>query len=166
MVYVNDAACNGCGECADVCPNSALVFQNDHAVIFQELCEECEICIDACPCSAILSTQEHPDSREVIQVQVSSPERPILLNELSDRVSMQDRILPVIGSVLLWSGRELLPRLTDVALGYLDRRIQYSSSVPDREFAAKRDCQVSMSNRKGRRLRRRQRQRKSIQTKN
>jgi NAD-dependent dihydropyrimidine dehydrogenase PreA subunit len=164
MVYINDAACNGCGECAEVCPNSALVIQNNQAVILQELCEECEICIDACPQSAILSAQELPDSRDVIQVPVSFPERPILLNEHSDRVSMRDRVLPVVGSVLLWSGRELLPRLADVALGYLDRRIQYSSSVPDRAFAAKRDRQVMMSNRKGRRVRRRQRVRKSIQT--
>jgi hypothetical protein len=32
-------------------------------------------------------------------------------------------VLPMLGSVLLWTGRELMPRLADLALKTLDQRI-------------------------------------------
>jgi len=165
MVFINDAACNGCGECVDACPNGALVFHNDHAVILQELCEECEICIDACPQCAILSAQEVQDSREVIRVPVLSGEVSVSHIELPERVPVRELVIPIIGSAVLWFGRELLPRLADMALGYMDRRIQLYSSAQDQKVSARSDRQVSVSMRKGRRVRRRQRIRKSIQTK-
>ena len=165
MVFINDAACNGCGECVDVCPNGALVFQNNHAVILQDLCQGCEICIDACPQRAILSAQEVQDCREVIRVPVMTPEVSVSHIELPERVPARELVFPVIGSAMLWFGRELLPRLADMALGYMDRRIQLSSSAQIQKVKARSFRQVSASMRKGRRVRRRQRIRRSIQTK-
>jgi hypothetical protein len=43
-------------------------------------------------------------------------------------------LLPAIGSVLLWTGRELVPRLADMALAALDRRIGRANLVSDDQY--------------------------------
>ena len=165
MVYVNVAVCDGCGECVDICPNGALVFQNNHAVILQDLCQDCEICIDACPQSAILSVREVQDSGEVMREPELSRVVSVSHIEPPERVPVRELIIPIIGSAVLWFGRELLPRLADMALGYMDRRIQLDTFAHHQKISARSDRQVSASMRKGRHVRRRQRIRKSIQTK-
>jgi len=45
--------CVGCGACADVCPESAIVV-DDIAVIDAKLCIDCGACIDECPADAIV----------------------------------------------------------------------------------------------------------------
>ena len=62
--------------------------------------------------------------QEVIRMpEVPSPVIPANEN------GMRDVVLPVVGSFLLWTGRELIPRLVDVALGRLDQRIQSSTAT-------------------------------------
>ena len=121
MVYVDDNACNGCGICADICPTGALFFQNNRAFIDQDLCQGCEVCLDACPQNAILSGEMVPAPPEILCMS----EVPAQL-ELNEQAGLRDMVLPVIGSLLLWTGRELVPRLADAALGYLDQRLQSS----------------------------------------
>ena len=123
MVYVNDRTCNGCGECVGVCPTGALVFQNNRAFIDQDICQRCEICLDACPQGAIISGEMITEPQVVIRM----PDVPSQLSP-TDQVGLRDMVLPAVGSLLLWTGRELVPRLADIALGYLDQRLQSSSS--------------------------------------
>lgn len=52
QVAVEEAACTGCGICADVCPTGAIAV-NDVAEINPELCTGCGICIDNCPAGAL-----------------------------------------------------------------------------------------------------------------
>ena len=52
MVTVNGSECVGCGACADVCPQGAIVVE-DIAVIDAGKCVDCGACIDACPSEAI-----------------------------------------------------------------------------------------------------------------
>ena len=162
MVYVNDINCNGCGECVDVCPTGALVFQNKRAFIDQELCQGCEVCMEVCPNGAILSGDWVPVSRDVIHMpetvsaQVHSP------TEQADPIDLRDALLPAMGSILLWAGRELVPRLADLTLGYLDRKIQSAQSISTerREFSgASRASNSTRGYAHGRRRRRRKNRR-------
>jgi ferredoxin len=45
--------CTGCGNCLDVCPPQAIIFQNEKAHIEDDLCEECGFCVAECPVKAI-----------------------------------------------------------------------------------------------------------------
>lgn len=129
MVYVNDTACNGCGACVDICPSGALIIQNHCAFIDQELCRGCELCLDACPMGAILSGEKLPAPPEVIHMPEIVPAPLPSQVETVEQVGLRDMVLPAIGSLLLWTGRELVPRLADAVLGYLDRKTQ-SSPAP------------------------------------
>jgi ferredoxin len=160
MVYVNAEVCNGCGECVSVCPNGAMILEDNHAFIDQELCQECEVCVDSCPQGAILTGEPTPIEGEVIKVPSATPAEIVAMPEQPYHISLQNAILPTIGSALMWTGRELLPRVADLALEYLDRRVQSSQSAPTQKFVRQRNCQVSRPLRGGGRGRRRQRRRR------
>jgi NAD-dependent dihydropyrimidine dehydrogenase PreA subunit len=161
MVYIDDTVCNGCGDCVDVCPTGALVFQNDCAFIHQDLCEGCEICIDACPQGAILTVEAFPVKCEPIEVLATVPDRSTSLTNRSDSISIREVIFPAISSALLWTGRELVPRLADVALGYLDQRIQSSQSAPTLAYATRGGNQFPKSTRGCKQVRNQRRRRKN-----
>lgn len=157
MVIINDTDCNGCGECVDVCPNGALILQNNHAFINQEFCQGCEICLDACPQGAILTGEHHPVASEVIRIPAVPEREPSWLTETAEPIPLREMVFPAISSVLVWTGRELVPRLADFALGVLDRRIQTANSVPNNQYPMQHSRNFSTSTRGRRRGRRRQR---------
>ena len=128
MIYVNNLACDGCGECFGVCPTGALIYQNHRAFIDQEHCLDCSVCLDACSKGAILSGERQSATPEIIRI-AEVPKQV----EPGEKSSLHDIVLPAIGSLLLWTGRELAPRLADVALGYLDQRIQRSRTAPPQQ---------------------------------
>jgi heterodisulfide reductase subunit A len=45
--------CNGCGDCADVCPESAITIIDDKPEINEIMCTGCGACIPACPTDAL-----------------------------------------------------------------------------------------------------------------
>jgi ferredoxin len=156
MVYVNDIACDGCGVCMDICPTDALIFQNNRAFINQDFCHGCELCLDTCPKGAIVVGEMQPAAPAVIQM----PEVPSLA-EPADQTGLRGMVLPAIGSLLLWTGRELVPRLADAALGYLDQRIQSSQSPAPQQLDVRGTGQESRSTSRSGRGRRRQRHRRN-----
>ncbi len=156
MIYINDLACNGCGACVDSCSTGALIFQNTRAIIDQDLCRECEVCLDACPQCAIISGERQPVTPAVIQM----PEFPSQV-ERTHQVGLRDMVLPAISSLLLWTGRELVPRLADAALGYLDRKTQSSSSLAPQELGLRGGGRASNPGTWNGSGRRRQRHRKN-----
>jgi MinD superfamily P-loop ATPase len=68
MIYVNDPACNGCGECVDKCHSGALILQNNCAYIQQDLCQGCEACLEACSRGAIISGEMLSMTQELIHI--------------------------------------------------------------------------------------------------
>ena len=52
---VNDELCSGCRFCNQLCPYSAIEFNEEkrHSHIISALCKSCGVCVAACPSSAI-----------------------------------------------------------------------------------------------------------------
>ena len=139
MMYVDETRCTGCGECVEVCPTDAIRLERGMAVIDQAECTECEVCLEACPERAILSVSEPvveeaglPAVRpapEVIRIRVPPPAvRPA--SEVAP-VPWRARVLPAVGAMLAYVGRELVPRIVPAVLDALERRPS-QSEVSDR----------------------------------
>jgi len=56
---VNKEKCDGCGECVEVCPISAIQIQNGKAVV-SDNCIDCGICVRSCPIGAISLLEKRP----------------------------------------------------------------------------------------------------------
>lgn len=129
MIYVDEARCTGCGECAEVCPTVAIRLEKGVAVVDQAQCTECEVCLEVCPEGAILSVSEPlaekaglPAVRpkpEVISIRV--PQTAVVPASEVAPVPWRVRVLPAVGAALAYVGREL-PRIVPVVLDALERR--------------------------------------------
>jgi len=49
----NSEACDGCAECVDACPASAIALNNERLAINEIMCNGCGACIPACPNNAL-----------------------------------------------------------------------------------------------------------------
>ena len=161
MVLINTKDCNGCGICIDSCPVGAIFLQNNKAFIDTNLCEECEECLDTCPQRAIIHSS-------TVQIQEMTPSVPIEIpavvisnQDQQKSTTQQNAVIPVISSMLLWTGRELAPRLLNLALDYVERRIQHAETGLCRYPS--QDRQRFLSQAGGRRRRQRQRRSKNFQ---
>ena len=54
MAYNITDACIGCGTCAGICPNEAIVEGDDKYVIDADKCIDCGACAGECPVEAIV----------------------------------------------------------------------------------------------------------------
>ena len=62
---VDEALCNGCGKCREICRYNAIAVLNDNVLVFEELCHGCGSCSYFCPQGAI-----HERDREVGVVEI------------------------------------------------------------------------------------------------
>ena len=120
MITVQTERCDGCGACVDCCPTGAILLQNGVATVSQDLCQECEACLEVCPQGALVRQEQVQPAVEVIQM----PAVPPVPVAASQPVRIRERLWPAIGTFLVWTGRELAPRLAEIALNYLDQRVQ------------------------------------------
>ena len=158
MIFVNYKDCNGCGVCLDACTFDAILLQNEKATIDQDLCDGCRVCIETCPQGAIVFREIAPVPEKVVMVPEVSPVgiTPIKTQEAPN--SFRSLTLPALGSVLLWTGREIIPRLANLALNYLDQRIGSADPGLTNKKSQLREQRTSMP---GGGRRRRQRQRRN-----
>lgn len=156
MIVINYEDCNGCGECVDICSENAIILQNGKAVLDHELCKGCQVCIESCPQGAIICRDPVPSCGEVIKI--SEHDYLDVVPGDAHRGSIQDRTLPVLSSMLLWTGREILPRLANLALDYLDRSF-LSKDSRDTTYSIKDRVRTQAMKENGRRVRQRRRRR-------
>ncbi len=150
MIAINYEDCNGCGECVEICPTGAIILQNGKAALDESLCEGCQVCVDSCPQGAIVIREPIPVGGGVIRI--SEPAPSMVVPEAPRGVSIREAVLPAFGSILLWTGREIMPRLANLALDFLDRRIQSNDPGENNQSITRRG-----GNKRGRRTRQRQR---------
>ena len=114
--------CTGCGICVETCPNGALHLVDGLAVLEQAACTQCQVCIDACPEGAIIAVEMPVIVAEPVPAQpVHEPQAMI-----TKPVPIDAK--PWLLSLLTFAGQEILPRLADVLVGALDRRLALAQS--------------------------------------
>ena len=150
-VYVDGKKCTGCATCVEVCPTGAIAIVDEIATINQERCDACEACLEACPNGAILVVTEAVEEKAMLpRVQPRSrvaPRRPTSLT-----VPLRTQLVPLVGSALVFLGREVVPRLIPRLVNALDRRTNKPTTSASRPAPAS-----SGKGRGGRRFRKRRR---------
>ena len=109
--------CTGCGDCLDVCPVEAISMHNYKAWIDSETCLDCRACVQVCRVDAICPTTlavpvEAAPVRSIVVRQPAELERPT-----------SQPAVPWTRAALTFAGREILPRVVDVVIGALERRL-------------------------------------------
>ncbi|MGD8456157.1 MAG: 4Fe-4S binding protein [Anaerolineales bacterium] len=153
MIAIDQTRCTGCGECVSVCPNGAVTLVAGIASVNEAVCEECEVCLGVCPHNAIISVEAVepelsrgtlPDPKPA-QIQVESTSPPSV-----------KEALPVLSSVMVSTGREVLPRLASMAMDLLDQRVRPADNNSQVKNAQTRQ-QLPKQGKRGRQRRQRRR---------
>ncbi len=159
MLYVDHAQCTGCAVCVEACPTGAISLdeREDVATIDLALCNECLACLDVCPTGAIQRAESSelvpavegevvegevvrgevtptveavgPARSEQIEPAIPRPANVVRVKPQITALSPRNWALPAIGSALLWTGREVVPRLASLALALWDRRTRPAGQV-------------------------------------
>lgn len=155
MFFVNTKICNGCGNCLEVCPSDAIKLDHNLAFIDQDICQGCAACMDACPQGAILEQEpvliesQVADLVPVVDTAISvAPDQPRSL-------SWREAVI----STLLWTGREIAPRLANLAVDFLEGRVQSTPTNQSRQNISVSGRPSGPRNGTGQRRRQRRRQR-------
>jgi NAD-dependent dihydropyrimidine dehydrogenase PreA subunit len=121
MIIIDSGRCNGCGACVEHCLQGAIRLVDGLAGIDQSKCTVCGACLDVCPEEAISSVDE-----PVIEAELVPAEATLTAVDAQGQRAVGPRrglaVLPWLGAALTFVGREVFPRLLDVALDAWDRR--------------------------------------------
>jgi ferredoxin len=151
--------CDGCGMCMPFCPDRAIYLVDGGAAVDSTLCWECEACIAACPKDAIVITEqvEEPTLASA-RVPAIRPEPEVIrVGPEATPVLRRARLLPMVGTALIWTAREIVPRLARHCLESLDRRGTDKRLVGNTQFAPHNGSLVRGRGSGGGRRRRRRR---------
>lgn len=142
MIGIRAEQCTGCGACLEVCPTAALYLVEGKATLDRALCRECEACLAACPTGAITVAAQDEAVADEARVPALRPEPEVIQIRTAPRPApLRARVLPLVGSALLWAERDLLPWLADV----LDRREQRTTHLSTRTGASSREILKSQA---------------------
>jgi len=125
ILQVNQEFCSGCGACVDTCCVGAIQMLDQHAVIDEALCTQCEACVDACLNGAITALSVSARCMPVMVPPVAeSRPVPVQGGIVQPETAMPARGLAALaGAVLAYLGHEVAPRLVDVLITLLERRL-------------------------------------------
>ena len=107
MIDINKQACDGCGQCVDMCPNGALQLVGGVAQLDQSLCQECETCVEVCPTGALLSVIEPVEMEE--HTIALSTSLPVMKMDAPIAESRRDRGSSWMGAALQFMVHEAIP---------------------------------------------------------
>jgi Fe-S-cluster-containing hydrogenase component 2 len=129
VIQVNQELCNGCGVCADACSDGAIQLVDQRAVIDDALCTACEVCIEACSNGAIAAYSMVEPSVSIVTLPAAEAGPVPVLKKvvLPEAVAPSRGLLPLAGAALAFLGREVAPRLVDVVVDTLERRLARST---------------------------------------
>lgn len=156
MMYVDVARCTGCGACVEACPAGAIQVIEDergrYAQIDVETCRMCEACLASCPEEAIMVQLEG---------ELVSPEETMPAVAPSRAVQLAWPVPKAViwaGAVLALAGRQILPRVADLLVDAVARRVsQPSTPMSDLQPRSDRFSNLPA----GRQYRHRQRRRRA-----
>jgi anaerobic sulfite reductase subunit C len=95
-IYTND--CTGCGTCTFMCPEKAIIMEDDRAKILWDICNLCGACVGACPSNLI--SEEWKSYRIIVGGKVGK--HPKLGKELTGAKSTQEAVA-IFRKIIDWS---------------------------------------------------------------
>ncbi|MCZ7371150.1 MAG: 4Fe-4S binding protein [Candidatus Methanoperedens sp.] len=95
---INTGECTGCGTCTFMCPEKAIVLEDDKAKILWDKCNLCGACIGACPSDLI--TEEWKGYRLFVGGMIGK--HPKLGKELTDAKSPEEAVA-IFRKIIEWS---------------------------------------------------------------
>jgi NAD-dependent dihydropyrimidine dehydrogenase PreA subunit len=125
VIQVNQELCTGCGACIDACSVEAIQLLDQCAVIDDVLCTQCEACIDACPNEAITTRSILEPGGSIMTLPAVVP-TPVPVRDraaLPETAAPARGLAPLAGAALAFLGSEVAPRLVDVLVAALERRL-------------------------------------------
>jgi NAD-dependent dihydropyrimidine dehydrogenase PreA subunit len=138
VIAIDAERCTGCAACVEVCPTGALYLVDGRATVDGALCRECEACLAACPSGAIILTEQEETVAEAARLPALRQEA-IQVRTQAAPAPLRSRVLPLIGSALVWAEREILPWLAD----FLDRQEHRTTRLSARDGARRREAPAS-----------------------
>ncbi len=128
IIQINKDLCLGCGICMDVCQSGAIFMDAHRAVIDFDLCNICEVCIEVCPNEAIAAIAGSPQVTSIpIPNTVNIPANRIVSRpEQTDTTVTLTENKPFTKAAVSFLGSEFAPRLVDMAISVLDRKLTQS----------------------------------------
>jgi NAD-dependent dihydropyrimidine dehydrogenase PreA subunit len=131
VIQVNQELCTGCGVCVDACSVGAIQMVDQQAVIDDALCTACEACIEACVNEAITMRPMLEPSVSAVTLPTTEI-RPVPIQEkavVSETVAPTRGVVPLAGAALAFLGREAAPRLVDMLVNLLERKLTPSTTT-------------------------------------
>jgi NAD-dependent dihydropyrimidine dehydrogenase PreA subunit len=125
IIQIDSEICTGCGSCIEACSSGAIHLVDHQAEIDDDLCIRCEACLDACANRAITAvvtpiSLAATASRSVTDSQLMHSLQPA---EVLESIEPELGIKPYISSALAFLGSEVAPRLLDLLMKTIEKRL-------------------------------------------
>jgi len=148
VIRISRELCTGCGSCIDACSTGAIHLMDHQAEVDDTLCTACEACLEACPNGAIIASSA-PVYTAPIMIQPVTDSR-LEINQpptmLPGTAVPVRGLKPLAGAALSFLGSEVAPRMVDVLIKSIERRLtQPTTTTISLSISSSRD--YSLQNR-------------------